>query len=70
MTPTEAGDYRVMVHYFSDDGEGATNAWVEVFIDGARAGSFGPERLGGTGAEWTPCTINWPSGQVIGGRGR
>jgi len=68
VTPSQDGTYTVRIHYFSDDGVGPSNAWVEVFIHGARAGSFGPEILAGTGSEWTVCTILWPSGLVTAAR--
>ncbi len=64
LEPGENGTYTVVVHYYSDDGEGPSNAWVEVFIEGGRAAAFGPERLSATGVQWNVCTIDWPGGTV------
>jgi hypothetical protein len=64
VTPSDSGVYTVQIHYYSDHGVGPSNAWVEVFVDGVRAGSFGPKQLGATGAQWRVCTIDWPAGTV------
>jgi hypothetical protein len=65
LDPSENGDYRVAVHYYSDDGQGPSDAWIEVFIDGARVSAFGPHTLPQTGAVWNVCTVRWPEGTVI-----
>ncbi len=67
VTPTNAGDYAVTVHYYSDHGNGPSNAWVEMFFDGNRIGAFGPRAIT-NGSRWTVGTINWPTGTVVAAR--
>lgn len=62
LDPSEDGNYRVIVHYYSDDGQGPSVAWIAVYIDGQREGSFGPHTLTSTGATWQVADIDWPSG--------
>lgn len=65
LEPNEDGTYQVNVHYWSDHGNGPSNAWVEVYIQGVRTAAFGAETLT-DGQVWTVCTIDWPSGVVEG----
>jgi hypothetical protein len=63
IDPSEDGRYQVHVHYWSDHGNGPSNAWVEVYIQGVRTAAFGAEPLV-DGQIWQVCTIDWPSGAV------
>lgn len=62
VDPGEDGNYRVIVHYYSDDGQGPSVSWVEIYVNGQRAGSFGPHELPSTGALWQVADVDWPSG--------
>lgn len=64
LDPGENGTYRVTVHYWSANGHGPSDAWVEIFVDGQRAGSFGPYTLPTTGAIWQVADVEWPGGTV------
>jgi len=64
LDPSEDGTYAVTVHYWSDHGNGPSNAWLEIYIDGQRGGTMGPYFLNGTGSIWRAAEIAWPSGDV------
>jgi hypothetical protein len=71
LTP---GQYTIWVHYYSDTGSGGSgdvggsgvpaNATVEVYIGGVLQATYGPQRLGSTGASWDVATLDWPSGTL------
>jgi uncharacterized protein YfaP (DUF2135 family) len=64
--PPFNGIYQFKVHYFSDDGYGATTARVRIWINDVL--SFNQTRLlTGTGYIWDCACISWPAGTVSAG---
>lgn len=63
MVSPADGDYRVRVHYYEDDGGGATTATVRIYIYGSLAeeDSFTLSR----NEVWEVAWIRWPYGYVI-----
>ncbi|MCK6548538.1 choice-of-anchor D domain-containing protein [Myxococcota bacterium] len=57
LNSTAAGNYRVLVHYFSDHNQGPTTATVEVYVAGNLAGTF--SRQLDCDNLWTVGTVNW-----------
>jgi hypothetical protein len=57
LNATPAGNYRVMVHYYTDNNQGPTTATVEVYVAGNLAGTF--SRQLDCDNLWTVGTVNW-----------
>lgn len=61
----EAGpvSYIFIIHYYSDDGVGGTNATAKIFIDGVEVYSR-VQNLNQTGRTWEVARLEWPSETV------
>jgi hypothetical protein len=57
-----AGDYHVVVNYYS--GDGAAHPSIKVYVDGVLRGSYGPVTLGSACGKWRAARISMPSGTV------
>ncbi len=53
------GTYRLGVHYWDDDGFGASTVSVRIFCNGDEAGSFGPLAMRPSGSSGGPTTEFW-----------
>jgi uncharacterized repeat protein (TIGR01451 family) len=62
LQPYDVGDYRVMVHYYNDNGTGASEATVRVFIYENLAAEFSKNMI--ADEVWDCAVIGWPSGTV------
>jgi len=65
----EEGDYTLCIHYYDEDGQGTTQAFVSVSVQNGEMQSFGPFTLSndgtnGSGDVWEVCTINFPTGVI------
>ena len=63
VSPEDGIDYRVTVHYYSDDGLGGTNVTVKIFVDGQLKHEK-VQFLSTTGRTWDVALISWPAGTV------
>lgn len=61
--PREGSQYRILVHYYSDDGMGATNATIRVYLNGTMQYEQ-VQVLTNTDKVWDVATIDWPSGEI------
>jgi len=61
--PDPDGVNTVTAFYFSDHGNGPTDAWVEIFIDGRLRTTIGPRTLANR-ERWDVAEIDWPSGEI------
>ncbi|MCK6552328.1 choice-of-anchor D domain-containing protein [Myxococcota bacterium] len=57
LAQTASGNYRVWVHYFAHNGNGATTATVQVYVGGNLAGTF-TQQLNCNDL-WQVGTVNW-----------
>jgi hypothetical protein len=61
--PANGATYRIFVHYYADDGFGATNATIKIYLNGEL--HFEQiKNLEMTDRVWDVATIAWPSGQI------
>ena len=60
--PENGKQYRVYVHYFSDDGVGSTNATIRIYLSGTL--QFEQIRNITDDLVWDVATIDWPTGQI------
>ena len=61
--PKDGAKYRVMVHYYSDDGVGGTNAIIRIYLNGTL--QFEQVKfLSQTDKVWDVATIDWPTGAI------
>ena len=62
------GTYRLFVHYYDDDGQGGSDAFVSVSVKDGPVSNFGPLDLTasgpGRGDVWEVCRINFPGGAI------
>lgn len=58
--PVSNENYRVGVHYFADNGQGATYATVRIYIEGALKVELRDQFLEKEGAFWDVGFITWP----------
>ena len=62
------GTYRLFVHYYDDDGQGGSDAFVSVSVKNGSISNFGPLDLRasgpGRGDVWEVCRINFPGGDI------
>lgn len=63
QSPPE-GEYLVQVHYYSDHGQGPSNARISIFVEEVQVAEFGPQHLDDDEV-WTVATILMPDGVVI-----
>lgn len=63
VTPEDGVTYRVIAHYFDDDGEGGSNVLVRIYLSGGLAYESSAY-LDRTFATWDVATIEWPSKSV------
>ncbi|MEI6747882.1 MAG: YfaP family protein [Bacteroidales bacterium] len=66
---TTPGTYRLFVHYYGDDGGGATQAFVSVSVRNGNMVNFGPYTLVNNGGDnrgdlWEVCSFEFPSGTI------
>lgn len=61
--PEDGSRYHVYVHYYSDDGMGATTARIRIYLTGELKWE-GTKTLSGTGKVWDVARIDWPSGAI------
>jgi hypothetical protein len=59
----KAADYEINVHYYSDDGQGATTARVRIFLSGELIFEDSA-LLSSTGKVWRVGKLAWPTGDV------
>jgi hypothetical protein len=57
------GEYPVRVHYFDDNGDGATTATVRFYIYGALASTY--SRVLERNEVWNVATIRWPEALIV-----
>jgi len=66
--PETANQYRVFVHYFSDDAMGATSATVRIFLSGElqfeQIKTLTNDPSSFETMVWDVATIDWPSGAI------
>ena len=62
-SPTDGSNYRVVVHYWSDDGLGSTTATVRIYLSGQLMYEAA-QNLSATGRTWDVATVAWPSGSI------
>ncbi|MEE2750615.1 MAG: choice-of-anchor D domain-containing protein [Myxococcota bacterium] len=58
-----SGEYPVRVHFFEDNGGGATTATVRFYIDGILGDSY--SRVLQRNEVWDVATVRWPDGLVV-----
>lgn len=63
QAPVDGNTYRVSVHYWSDDGLGATTATVRVYLSG-ELHYEAAQQLTATGKTWDVVDIEWPTGTI------
>lgn len=61
--PINGHRYHVYVHYFSDDGMGATNATLRIYLNGTLQYE-GIKLLSATDKVWNVATVDWPGGAI------
>ena len=61
--PRTGSSYRILVHYYSDDGMGATNATIRVYLNGTLQHEA-IQVLAASDKVWDVATIDWPSGEI------
>ena len=59
----KAATYEINVHYYSDDGQGATEARIRIFLSGELIFEDSA-MLSGTGKVWNVGKLEWPTGNV------
>ncbi len=59
-----AGSYKVIMHYYADNSEGASKPTVRVYSYGQLIKTFGPTSLSSTNMTWDVCSVDWPSAAV------
>ncbi len=64
LTP-RAGIYRLGVHYYEDDGFGASTVTVRIFCGGELARAFDPIALEPTGSRGGPATEFWEVADIV-----
>lgn len=60
----KAASYEINVHYYSDDGQGATEARIRIFLSSELVFED-TATLTSTGKVWNVGKIEWPSGNVV-----
>jgi hypothetical protein len=61
--PRDGSTYRVLVHYYDDDGMGATNATIRIYLNGTLQYES-VKVLSATDKVWDVATISWPTGEI------
>jgi len=61
--PRMGSSYRILVHYYADDGMGATDATIRVYLNGTLQYED-VMTLAATDKVWDVATIDWPTGTV------
>ncbi len=57
-----AGNYKITVYYFNDQGIGSSDAWIKLYINGINKPewNFGPFTLQKSKQAWDVAIIQWP----------
>lgn len=63
VSPEDGVSYRVVVHYYSDDGLGGTNATVKIYLSGELKYEQ-VQFLNQTGRTWEVARVSWPNGTI------
>ena len=63
VSPEDGVNYMVVIHYYSDDGVGGTNATVRIYISGELKYER-VQNLNQTGRTWEVARISWPNGTI------
>lgn len=63
VSPEDGVNYMVVVHYYSDDGVGGTNATIRIYISGELKYER-VQNLNQTGRTWEVARVSWPNGTI------